>query len=463
LKKIKGMQKTTKLTIKVANIVFMVGIFYFTMLAMFTMYKIINGRYLTSGGPELTSQVLFYYLSFFITSLFVALLVVGLRKLQEEIKVNLSVMMITICIIVFTFEVYLEFHDNINKIRASRAKKMGISFDSRSRLEVFEDLMNSGINVYPNIHARELTTNKGLLYTLGTISNATTILGKNEAGYYPIIETDEYGFNNQKGLYEKNKVNIMLIGDSFAEGCYVQSNETIGAVLCESGYNALSVGMAGNGPFAELASVKEYAEPLKSRIVLWLYNEADLFDLNKELKSPLLSRYLNEDNFSQNLISRQEEIDSTLINYSSRMKLKLELIIDNTIIKIIKLTNLRNLLIHTTTDKYKINIENISIFKNIIQKSKKIVKGWGGKMYFVYLPNHQYKNKDDKFRKHVLRTITELEVPIIDIQKKVFDRHPEPLSLFPFSVSGHYNADGYRLVAEAIHKRIEADGIFPVK
>ena len=84
-------------------------------------------------------------------------------------------------------------------------------------------------------------------------------------------------------------------------------------------------------------------------------------------------------------------------------------------------------------------------------------------MYFVYLPDYQYKNKDDKFRKYVLRTITELEVPIIDIKKKVFDCHPEPLSLFPFSVPGHYNADGYRLVTEAIHKRIEADEIFPVK
>ena len=41
----------------------------------------------------------------------------------------------------------------------------------------------------------------------------------------------------------------------------------------------------------------------------------------------------------------------------------------------------------------------------------------------------------------------------------VFQSHPDPLSLFPFKRNGHYNAEGYRLVAEAIGKRLKADGI----
>ena len=69
----------------------------------------------------------------------------------------------------------------------------------------------------------------------------------------------------------------------------------------------------------------------------------------------------------------------------------------------------------------------------------------------MYLPS--------KYREHVLRTATELEIPNIDIQKEVFDTHPDPLSLFPFRMDGHYNANGYRLVAEAIRSKLEADGI----
>ena len=56
-----------------------------------------------------------------------------------------------------------------------------------------------------------------------------------------------------------------------------------------------------------------------------------------------------------------------------------------------------------------------------------------------------------------MQTATELDIPIIDIQNEVFKTHPDPLSLFPFRMDGHYNAEGYRLVAEAIRKQLNAD------
>jgi len=62
-----------------------------------------------------------------------------------------------------------------------------------------------------------------------------------------------------------------------------------------------------------------------------------------------------------------------------------------------------------------------------------------------------------------MQTATELDIPIIDIHEEVFDSHPDPLSLFPFRLFGHYTAEGYKLVAEAIGKRLEADGYVPIK
>ena len=94
-----------------------------------------------------------------------------------------------------------------------------------------------------------------------------------------------------------------------------------------------------------------------------------------------------------------------------------------------------------------------------------MVTAWDSKMYFVYLPpysrystGNEHKNRD-----FVMQTVTELDIPIIDIYSKVFDPHPDPLSLFPFRKFGHYNAEGYRLVAEAIGRRLEADGYVPIK
>jgi Lysophospholipase L1 and related esterases len=94
-----------------------------------------------------------------------------------------------------------------------------------------------------------------------------------------------------------------------------------------------------------------------------------------------------------------------------------------------------------------------------------MVSDWGGKMYLVYLPNFERYTIDNVHPDHdfVMQTATELGIPIIDIHSEVFDPHPDPLSLFPFSIRGHYNAEGYKLVAEAIGERLDLDGYVPIK
>ena len=87
-------------------------------------------------------------------------------------------------------------------------------------------------------------------------------------------------------------------------------------MLRQLDFNAISIGKASNGPLIELAALKEYAEPLKPKIVLWLYYVNDFEDLNIEMQSSILRKYLNEDDYSQNLIFRQEEIDAVLIKYA---------------------------------------------------------------------------------------------------------------------------------------------------
>ena len=46
--------------------------------------------------------------------------------------------------------------------------------------------------------------------------------------------------------------------------------------------------------------------------------------------------------------------------------------------------------------------------------------------------------------------VNQLDIPVIDIHQEVFSNHPDPLSLLPFRLAGHYNADGYGEVAKAI-------------
>ena len=466
-------KEPSQIAVNFANMVFLLGILYSILIIVYAVYRIYNPL------PSY-QQYYFYIISIISCGVFVTLFGLGLKRLSNNLKVNLSVLFFTTGIAVYGFETYLQFfqveQQDIETQRKVIAKQMGVSYDTRTKMEVLDDLRDSGIEAFPNVFpykllvSNGLTSNKGMIFPLGTISNSTTIL-HNETGYYPIIETDEHGFNNPKGLYIENEVDIMLTGDSFAEGYSVHSNESIGAVLRQLDFNTISVGKANNGPLLELAALKEYVEPMKPKIVLWLYYVNDLVNLQYELKSSIMRKYLNVNIFSQNLISRQEEIDDLLKKYAQvewekeRNEVIINKIINNRIIKIFKINKLRRMINLRPAPTASPKPTPTPIFVDILQKSKQMVSNWDGKMYFVYLPNFEkyFSGNEHPNRDFVMQTATKLNIPIIDIHE-VFDTHSDPLSLFPFRIiGGHYNAEGYKLVAEAIGKRLEADGYTPIK
>jgi hypothetical protein len=85
------------------------------------------------------------------------------------------------------------------------------------------------------------------------------------------------------------------------------------------------------------------------------------------------------------------------------------------------------------------------------------VAGWGGTLYFVYLPSwDRYHNGpivSDRERQPVVAIANALSIPVIDVAV-AFAASPDPLSLFPFRRFGHYNKAGNRIVAETVRKAI---------
>jgi len=452
--------------VKFANMVFICGIIFSIFLIIYPIYKIYFLPTFTL--PKLYIIVI---LCGFTLAVF---FILGLKKFSSSTKVNLSLLFFSVGVTIYGLESYLEFADRSIEPELF-AKQMGIPYDSRTYIDVLDDLKETGVNVFPDIYPASYLKSDGLIsnekkiYPLGSISNSSTVYS-NEAGYFPIIETDEHGFNNPKGLYIENELDIALIGDSFTAGKSVQSTESIGGVLRKLDFNVISFGMRGNGPLLEFASLKEYAEPLKPKIVLWVYFVNDIPNLLNEIKSSSLKKYIDQDNYSQKLIFRQEEINDVLINYAEierqkeykkskkKNKNKKKKITINRVKNIAKLSTLRRSI--SLTRKPNINIPE---FKIILTKSKEIVSGWGGKLYFVYLPRYQRQSiglkEENNYRNFALQTVTELDIPVIDIYKEVFENHPDPLSLFPFRLRHlHYNAEGYKLIAETIASRLKSDG-----
>ena len=169
--------------------------------------------------------------------------------------------------------------------------------------------------------------------------------------------------------------------------------------------SAISLGMSGNGPLIELASLKEYVFKKKPKIVLWLYSERnDLADLRNEKSNSIFIKYLNEE-FSQNLYTKQTTIDKKLKTYiklAEEEKIKEKHITKQDSEKFLpfkKIIRLKIIRDKTSLDRG-LDFGIDPLFEKIIVKANDFVNSWNGKLYFVYLPDKERygegNNKDER-------------------------------------------------------------------
>ena len=87
-------------------------------------------------------------------------------------------------------------------------KKFKKNFDTRDKLEIYEDLKKTENNVTLSIYPREHEGNEDFpLFTVTSISNKKTI-HCNESGKYSTHYTDRYGFNNPDKEWKKILLNF---------------------------------------------------------------------------------------------------------------------------------------------------------------------------------------------------------------------------------------------------------------
>lgn len=352
--------------------------------------------------------------------------------------------------------------------RAESARKAGVHFDRRTRIEVIQDLEATGVDAVPDIPPSiVLKPSEGNIYKsafsldgheflpLGTISDRVTV-HCNESGEYTIYRSDEHGFRNPKGRWALKRIDVALLGDSFALGACVPTEKSFAALIGKAFPATLNLAADNNGPLLQLATLREYLEDVRPRIVVWVYYEGnDLHNLYDEWKSPLLRSYLKR-GFKQGLAARQHEVDRELLAFvreareSSRWIQRLEQARD-----VVKLMNLRALAASALQLQRKNATDSqqeIDHLRAILSEAVTSVRSWGGSLYFVYLPTwkrYAHPELAPKERDTVLATVNELGIHVIDIHR-AFAKEPDPLAFFPFGQKGHYNEKGNRLVANEI-------------
>src|SRR5262249_1090715 len=170
-----------------------------------------------------------------------------------------------------------------------------VDFDTRTKLDLIRDLESHNIRAIPAIAPGFLLkrqgdgTEKSMVkingverLPLGGIANTVTVFC-NEDGKYVIYESDEHGFHTPKGIWNAGHLDIAAVGDSFVQGYCVPSDQNFVSLIRKHYPATLNLGELGNGPLAELATLKEYLPSLRPKAVLWVYFEGnDLDDLARE-------------------------------------------------------------------------------------------------------------------------------------------------------------------------------------
>jgi hypothetical protein len=220
-----------------------------------------------------------------------------------------------------------------------------------------------------------------------------------------------------------------------------------------------------------LGVVKEYLPLVRPRHVFWFYFEwNDLRDLSRELEVETLRQYM-QGSTTQQLEANAEAIDRALVEYIDR-----ELAAYSgprrpaapfhrsrrgAIVEWIKLTRLREAF---SLDEIRNRVQlccDLDAFDTILGEANRVVESWGGQLHFVYLPAAlRYQRPmsrvlDDamRARRRVFRTVRRHGIPIVDVNQ-AFNAAGDPARFF-FGFRSHYNAEGYRVAAEAVVRYLE--------
>jgi hypothetical protein len=440
------------------------------------------------------SVALFYV----VPTLLVGALLLALRA-SGEVQVNVALLLISTGLAVYGAEAvltYLARPRNVTGLPAAVADSAcpagleyrpwclqvvaaGGEFDPRTKLQVIEDLEAMGRAALPSFDAQSVekaprlrVEGRELLPLAPGVAGRLMVLC-NEWGEWFWYDADERGFNNPPGLHRPDSVRVALLGDSYAEGWCVPPTHTAGAALRSRVPSTVSLGMSGSGPLWQLAVLREYGEPLRPDLVVWLFFEGnDLADLAGEGDQDLLLRYL-EGGFAQELVEVQPALDRALEVWVRDLREQEEAsrrewiaareewrgrIRNHPLFRWLKLWELRQAIGRIGSETVvEAHPWDPDLFRAILERGRDDVASWGGQLVIAYLPARERFSDDpgqNPHREEILAQVAGAGVPLIDVTP-IFAAHQDPLSLFPYRILSHYTEEGYRLLADSLASRIE--------
>ena len=386
-----------------------------------------------------------YYFQYFVFFLLIFTLSIITFFLNFEVKKNILIVFCSVILVLYTLEITLYFYGSYkekkNAEKISNFYEDKKNFDKRTRLEVYEELKKANDPHVISLSPHNYINDDLDIFPLSGISNSSTIFC-NENGYYSIYLSDRFGFNNDDNNWNKETIDFLIVGDSFAQGaCVNRPNDITSILKILSGKNIINIGYGGNGPLKDYAALREYLDVRKVKNIIWLFYSNDINDLNSEIKNKILKKYLDDKKFSQNLSSKQNIIDELAYKKLNSLKIKKEKKMDLDFYGFFKLNNLRSL-IHFKNNK------NFKQIENILYLSKELIEQRNGNFYFIYLPSFEEINsKQISSDKESINEIVEkLKIKSVNIYDFI-NKKKNSLDFFPYQRHGHYSEFGYKQIS----------------
>lgn len=281
-------------------------------------------------------------------------------------------------------------------------------------------------------------------------------------GGKPIDYTaDRYGFANDDAVYTR-PVDLMVVGDSFVEGFCLQPSHGLMNQFQRNGVNAVGLGIRGNGPLIEMATIGRYAPVLKPRhVVMAFFAGNDWENLVFEQKQPWLEAALAKNaEFGPPDLSPASLRDvRTALGRISDTRITMDDVMKRTALvrnfAALQLTGSSLGLIYPKVP------DDMPQFSAILERAKALTEVGGGQFTLLYIPDSgRYLGAlpsgfaFDQLRRKVLSAAGKAGVDVLDLVS-VFRGEPDPTRFY--APNGHFSEEGARFVAGLISSRIEGE------
>ena len=392
--------------------------------------------------------------------------------------------------IIYSLEILLFFfvtENNLSKEqifnkRIEIAEKKGIKYDPGSREEAFLDFRKDNEDLEPTFYYspafrfsqtfKNAKKNNKIIPFRGPINSKSLTCAEDLK--YKLIINDKFGFKNSNSIYE-NKINSMLLGDSFAEGSCVLSENDIAGNLTKEGFSTVNFGVSGSSPLVSLGIVREFGGIIKPKNFIYLYYEGnDLEGLNWEKEDSHLIKYINNE-YNIDYLTKYDEINNFLELYSaesiayikqlknkenSNKKSNFKIFKEN-LIDILELKKIKYIIRHSLLQK-KHTKYDLDLFFLIIKKMNLEAKKHSANYIFVYVPHFSryisfpqsasLKETMD-LKKNIINEIEKMNISTIDLTN-FFDKSENVKQYYPLGYIGHFNGSGYKKISEIIVNKL---------